>query len=68
MTDEKKTIGSLYKKKGEFVRVLSKAKNQTKNQWENEFVKSIFERFEKYGGKMFISPKQLETIQKIAYP
>lgn len=39
--------------------------HQQLSDWEHNFVEDQRKRFEQYGSKMFLSPKQLQVLQRI---
>ena len=59
-------IKDMYPDISEFEDLLEDADSNAGNEWEREFVDGIRKRFEKYGGDMFVSEKQLATLEKIA--
>lgn len=50
----------------EFEELLTLAKEDTRSPFEDEFVCDMRERFEDYGGEMFLSVKQLALLERIA--
>lgn len=50
----------------EFEELLNDAEDEANNQWEDEFVESMRERWETHRGDTYLSDAQLETLRKIA--
>ena len=46
--------------------LLESANARELNEWESEFIGSLQERFNKYGDRIKMSEKQMETLTKIA--
>lgn len=51
---------------GDVGELLGLVNDTALNQWEQEFIASIRERFEKYGERTLVTEKQLENLRKIA--
>lgn len=51
----------------EFERTLSMAEEQAQGDFETEFVENIRERYTKFGGRMYFSPKQEQLLDRIAW-
>lgn len=51
----------------EFEEILDDAEMSAANDWEEEFVSDIKLKFKQYGIRMFISERQIEIIERIAY-
>lgn len=51
---------------GEFEEILDDAEMNAANDWEEEFVSDMKQKFEQYGIRMFISERQIEIIERIA--
>lgn len=61
------TIGEHYAgDMSEFENTLDLADEGARNDWEKTFVNDIRTRYEQYGGEMFMSDRQKETLEKIA--
>lgn len=61
------TVGEQYKGDiAEFDNLLDLADEGAKNAWERNFIDEIRDRYEQYGGEMFLSDRQRETLEKIA--
>lgn len=50
----------------EFEEILDDAEMNAANDWEEEFVSDMKQKFEQYGIRMFISERQIEIIERIA--
>ena len=59
-------VQDLYEDTDEFERLLSDAAANAANDWEQEFVDDMQERWTKYGKRMFLSEKQQEHLERIA--
>lgn len=51
----------------DFETLLDDAEGNANSDWEMNFTADMREKFEDYGGEMFVSEKQLEWLEKIAY-
>lgn len=49
----------------DFERLLRDAESQAKSEWEQGFVGDMNERYEEHGGSMFITDRQIETLERI---
>ena len=49
-----------------FQEVIDEAEANTKNNWEDNFIGDMGGKYKQYGGKMYISEKQIEILQRIA--
>ena len=49
-----------------FADILAAAETAAGDDWEKTFIKEQSERFQKWGDTMFLSPKQLTILQRIA--
>lgn len=49
----------------EFTTKLSDAEAKANNAWEEEFLSNLRTAFDKYKGEMFLSDRQMETLNKI---
>jgi hypothetical protein len=45
--------------------LLSDAEDGAKSDWEHDFIASMKARYARWEGQMFISPKQLATLEKL---
>lgn len=59
------TVSELYQD-NDFNELLDDAESNSQNDWEIDFVSSIKERYEKYGGRMFLSDPQQTKLENIA--
>ena len=59
-------VKDMYSDDDEFEELLESADSNASTEWEMQFVDDIRERSEKYGGDMFVSEKQIATLEKIA--
>lgn len=50
-----------------FEDLLNEASDSAEGDWEINFVASIEAQYEEYGRETFISPKQKEMLERIAY-
>lgn len=50
----------------EFQELIDDAEMNAANDWEEQFVADISNKFEEYGIRMFISEKQREILERIA--
>jgi hypothetical protein len=50
----------------DFETLLSDATDQASSDWEMDFVSDIQEKFDAYGGDMYVSEKQVAALEKIA--
>lgn len=50
----------------EFLKTMRAAKEKTQNAWEEEFVISVQDRFDKYGMDAFCSDSQKQRLERIA--
>ena len=66
MSDRTKTVADHFDDTDEFDKLLGLAWAGAETEWEIEFVGDIKSRFNEWGEKMFLSPRQLEVIQKLA--
>lgn len=55
-----------YKKLVDFEEVLASARMNAANDWEENFVADIAERYKMHSGRMFLTEKQNDTLNKIA--
>lgn len=61
------TVGEIYDGDVlEFEDLLTNAAHYANSDWEMGFVSDIQQRYQRYGGKTFISEKQLVKLRKIA--
>lgn len=51
----------------EFETLLDDAEGNANSDWEMSFTADMRERYEDYGGEMFVSEKQLEYLERIAH-
>ena len=49
-----------------FSDLLSNAEDGASSDWEHDFIASMQARYERWGDSMFISPKQLAQLEKLA--
>jgi hypothetical protein len=50
----------------DFDSLLAEANENASTAWEEDFVSSILDRYSNFADDMFISEKQIETLEKIA--
>ena len=60
------TINDLYDNKREWEDLLAAAEDNASNEWEEEFVGDLRERYTKWGQRMLLSEKQQAKIEAIA--
>ena len=58
-------VGERYGDVSDFEQLLKDAESQARSEWEHEFVGDINERYERYGAGMFVTDKQIETLERI---
>jgi hypothetical protein len=56
----------LFENSKEFESVLSSAEGNAKNEWEENFVTDLQDRYARYGMKMYLTDPQLEKLHGIA--
>lgn len=66
MNGSRKAI-DIFSSKEEFERVLSQAEGSAETDFELEFCESMREKYDKYGMNMFLSDRQEEVLDEIAY-
>lgn len=49
-----------------FEDLIDAAEDGASTDWEMEFIDGVKEKYEQYGGNMFVSDKQLEVLEKLA--
>lgn len=49
-----------------FQEVIDEAEANTKNNWEDNFIGDMSDKYKQYGDKIYISEKQIEILQRIA--
>lgn len=59
------TVADLFVKTDEFAELLALASMAVTSDWEENFVSDMEEKFEKYGGDMFLTDRQLHTLKRI---
>jgi hypothetical protein len=52
---------------GGFENILSQAEINAKTDWEMDFVSDMLEKYDEYENDMYVSERQLEILEKIAY-
>ena len=58
-------VSDAYRDLEDFETLLRDAESQAKSEWAQEFVGDIQQRYEQYGGDMFLSQKQIEHLERI---
>lgn len=60
------TVTELYKRPGEFARLLADAEAAAHRGWDEDFVTDLKDRFQRFGGETFLSARQAEQLERIA--
>lgn len=58
-------VSDLFDDDADFQQLLTDAESQARSEWQQDFVGDMVERWEKYGAGMFLSDKQLQTLEDI---
>lgn len=61
-----KQVCDYYPKQGEFAELLTVAKECAATRWEEEFVRSVKEKFFLFGDRLYWTKKQDESLLRIA--
>lgn len=67
MNPASRDLASVFETKEEFERVLDLAESNAASDFEIGFVESMRTRYERVGMRMFLSPRQEEVLDDIAY-
>jgi len=59
-------VSDVYEDEAEFAELIEAARMNAANDWEENFIAGIAEKFEKYGSDMFLSDLQDDHINRIA--
>lgn len=58
-------VSDLFDDDADFQQLLTDAESQARSEWQQDFVGDMVKRWEKYGTGMFLSDKQLQTLEDI---
>lgn len=58
-------VSDLFDDDADFQQLLTDAESQARSEWQQDFVGDMVGRWEKYGSGMFLSDKQLQTLEDI---